>query len=327
MDGKRIARVILIACAIVGGEDAAPTHLWAGTGSSGWSTWRRIQAPRPRGIISVIGVRGDLSGVLSNPSVLSSIPKPELFSFAERGLTKDVFGGLLYGQPLNDGKAGGLAVGAMYYNAGSLDLTYFDPTTKLETTKSVSGQSDVIGMVAYGVPVGNTLGLGITAKMGTSSVAEAVSAVAAALDLGGWWQSPVEGLSFGGGAQNLGISGAFIKSRESLPLIGALGAGYTRRMGEDMSWTVGVDANYLAPESRLLGQGGLEVGWRGFSVLGGYRFGKDTKDAQFTAGVGVRLKSLDFTYAFLPGRFLNDVHRIGLGYQFGTAKKSGTSSR
>lgn len=317
MDGKR--RLVRVRAGLASALLVFATLAEAGTGSSGWSTWRRVQAPRPRGIISVIGVRGDLSGVLSNPSVLSSIPKPELFSFAERGLTKDVFGGLLFGQPLNGGKAGGLAVGAMYYNAGSLDLTYFDPITKAETTKSVSGQSDVIGMIAYGVPVGNTLGLGITAKMGTSSVAEAVSAVAAALDLGGWWQSPVDGLSFGGGVQNLGISGAFIKSRESLPLIGSLGAGYTRRIGQDMSGTIGVDANYLAPESRVLGQTGLEIGWKGYSVLGGYRFG--AKDAQFTVGVGVRLGSIDFSYAFLPGRFLNDVHRIGLGYQFAASSK------
>lgn len=303
------ARIALLVAVVVGSQEAAPTRAEADAGGSGWGIFRRVWPPRPG---------GDLSAVFANPSVLSAMASPEIFTVGERGLLKDVAGVVLYGQPLKGGAAGGLAGGGVYYTAGSEEMTWFDPITKQEQKRSLVTQQDVVGLLAYGRPVGTQVGVGASVKVGRSTLAEAQSATAVAGDVGMRWRAPVAGLTLSGAVQNVGTSGAFLKTRETLPLAGSLGAAYTRGIAADWAGTVGVEGAYLVPESRMVGQAGLEVDWKSYGIFGGYRLG--VNDAALMVGAAARVAAFEVSYAFLPGRFLNDVHRVGLGYRFGHSK-------
>ncbi|MDI6641533.1 MAG: hypothetical protein QME68_04380 [Elusimicrobiota bacterium] len=100
-------------------------NVFAGTGSTGWIIFRKAQSPKPKPITAVCAVRGDLSGVLYNPSVLATIQQKEIFTLAELGLTEDKIAGIIYAHPLTNSKSA-VSIGALNYDAGKITLYWIE---------------------------------------------------------------------------------------------------------------------------------------------------------------------------------------------------------
>ncbi len=304
------------------------TSAWA-AGGSGWPIFRQPSAPRPSSLTATAGIEGDLSGALVNPASLCVLRGGKLETFGERGVGQDGLGGLLAAVPLAGGSGGVLAAGALYDTAGSMDLSWFDPVTKVEQKKTVSAQRDMVGLLSYARPLGRRFGVGATLKGGSSRIAEAMESTAWATDAGvlwrvftaqrgsagSWWQETIQDqLTVGASVRNLGKAGAFLKEDARLPTLGTLGVAYARR---SKSWavTAGVAGDYLLPESRWEGGAALEAGTPAVGVLAGYR--RAGPDGFWTLGGTVRLGRLEAAYAWQPSKFLVDAHRVSLAWQFG----------
>ncbi len=64
------------------------------TSRSGWWIFRRTQSAKSKPITAVMSVRGDLSGIFYNPSIIATMKQKELFLMTELGPVSDSFSGL-----------------------------------------------------------------------------------------------------------------------------------------------------------------------------------------------------------------------------------------
>lgn len=255
-----------------------------------------------------MAARGDLSGVFYNPAVIAPNTKKEIFFLSENGFSGDVFGGVVYGQPL---KKSVIAAGFVYYDAGKMELSWLEGGD-IET-KEVSAQVDNLGLVTYATNLGEKLCLGMTLKAATSRLFEKANATAVALDLGAQYLSPIKDLGISFAVQNLGSATAFVDKSNPLPLSVLLGAGYSREMGKYFM-TGGIDFTYLFEDQSLTPEVGIEFGMGLVSVNAGYIF--NVEEAVMHVGFTYMKESYDFAYSFVPGTYLGSTQRVSLGFRF-----------
>ncbi|MDI6642116.1 MAG: hypothetical protein QME68_07400 [Elusimicrobiota bacterium] len=286
--------------------------VFAQKASTGWWIFRRAQSIKPKAITAVAAVRGDLSGVFYNPSILGTLQEREIFMLTELGLAKDTFGGLLYGQPLKIGKGSGISAGVVYYDAGKETLYYMEGGK--EEKREVTVQRDILGIVSYGQKFSESILAGATVKFANSNIAEIKSANAYAGDLGVIFiPSVVEGLTLSLVGQNLGFSTKFINKAEELPMSVWFGTSYTKKLGNSYL-CFGAELPYIIKEQRTLSSIGIEYGTGQFAVNLGYRFGAE--DALLHLGFDITVSNFDFGYAFIPATYLYHTHRLNIGYRF-----------
>jgi|GEM_PF-2896238 len=283
-------------------------------GKTGWWILRRPQSTKPKPLTAVAGIRGDLSGVLYNSSVLSTIEQREVFLMTELGLANDSFGGILYGQPLRIGNiiSGGFSVGFIYYDAGKEKLYYVENNQERE--QEVPLQRDVLVLASYGQRVTGSIFAGATVKYANSSIVQAVSASAYAADLGMIYLPPVERLVVSLGLQNLGLTTKFVDKAEKMPTSLWCGVSYLKGITGSSYLCVGLELPYIIGEGKVMPSVGIEYSIGQFAVNLGYRFG--AQDPLFHAGVGFSTARFDFGYAFLPARYLSHTHRLSVGFRF-----------
>ena len=279
-------------------------------GKTGWSIFRKARSPKFKSITvtPVMAVRGDLSGVFYNPAILALNMHKEIFFFSEMGLVNDVFGGIVYGHPLEKSSIAG---GFIYYNAGKMYLNWLEDGDL--KTEEVTAQSDILGIVSYGRMFTEKLSLGAILKFASSSLFGRESAAAFAADIGTLYFPPIENLSICGAIQNLGTSSKFVEKSNPLPFSAFLALGYF--LGFNKFYvTPGVDITYLIAEERTIPEIGFEAGVNPISINLGYRF---SDEANWHFGFTFFHQRFDIAYAFLPGVYLKPTHRISIGYRFG----------
>lgn len=279
----------------------------AKTGLSGWWIFRRPQSTTPKALVTVAAVRGDLSGVIYNPSLCATMNQREVFFFSEIGIGDDAFGGLLYGQPL--GSNSGVAVGVVHYDSGRVLLSWSE--NGVLKSREVTAQRDTLGTISYGREL-NRFFVGATLKFATSTIAEKNSAQAYAMDLGSVFQ-PREDLWLSLVGQNIGFSTEFKRRREELPTSLSLGGSYLIRV-KGRGLNLNTELPYIIIEKRLTPSVGLGFITDIVSVNLGYRF--NVEEAILHIGAGISLKGIDLGYAFIPGRYLPNTHRLTVGYRF-----------
>lgn len=289
------------------------TQAWAGTGSSGWWIFRRPQPAKPKALVSVAAVRGDLGGIFYNPAMLGTIQQREVYFLTESGMMKDdTFGTTLYGHPLKESNAG-VAAGFVYYSAGQTTLSYLDANGQLQE-RTVKVQEDMMGMVSYGKQYRQDICIGATFKYAQSTIAELRTANSYAVDLGMLYATRFEGLTLSAAAQNIGTSSKFINKAEKLPMAVSAGGLYSKPLGKG-TVGLGLDLQYLLEESRALPQLGVEYAMGMFSVNAGYKM--NVEDSMISFGFGaVVSNSIDLNYAFVPSTYLSQTHRFSIGYRF-----------
>ncbi len=290
---------------------ALPGTLSAGTGRTGWVIMRKARSAKfkPVATTPVMAVRGDLSGVFYNPAVLALNPSRELFLLSEIGMADDTFAGAVYGHPVTYGS---WAAGIIYYDAGDMELSWFDGAGFQSET--VKAQRDIMAMLSYGFRYTPRLSAGITLKAASSELFERASAGALALDAGIIYEPErVGNLSLAAAVQNIGTSTEFINKANPLPSAAHAGGAYWMDIGTYYI-TPGFDITFIFKEDRFIPELGFEAGTGPVSFNTGLRM--DVDEAAWHFGLTWLQESYDIAYAYLPGGNLDPVHRVSIGYRF-----------
>ncbi|OGS20156.1 MAG: hypothetical protein A2252_10930 [Elusimicrobia bacterium RIFOXYA2_FULL_39_19] len=286
------------------------SNCFAEVGQAGWQILRKPQSARPQAINNSVYMKSDLSGVFYNSAVLGTLKSKEAFFISETGASNDMFGGVLYGTPV--GEKSGLCAGALYYDAGKMDLFWMEGTT--EHTRTVTSQRDVLAIIAYGKHFSDRLYTGITVKYANSNIAETQEAVAYAGDIGLIYVVNSK-INVSVSGQNIGSSSKFITKAEELPTTASAGISYFSINNENSYLAFGVEVPYIIKEGRVTPNLAVEycLGKIAFDI--GYKL--NVEESQLQAGLSFGInRNMNFSYAFLPARYLAHTHRLNLGVKF-----------
>lgn len=294
--------------------------------AAGAVTLRRSTSPRASGLAEAYGaVAGGVASLSTNPAGLSGAATPRLETAFTSGVSDDTFGFIGWGQPL---KTGVLAAGLTYYDAGKVDLRFANGTTSSRTAAR-----DMVGQLAYALPLGGGLSAGAAAKYYKFELAQEARAGGAAFDFGAQWKTPARGLSFGAAARNLGAAVKFESESDPLPAEFRGGAAWSIPIGTVAQSSVEGSADTYVAATRLqLSADGVKVrDESAFAAAGaelavdfgpnttvsirtGWRFNVPSDRLNFGLGVVEGRFTLD--YAMTDKRDLGQVHNVGVGVRF-----------
>jgi len=282
--------------------------LWAkGAGTSGAIILDQPVGARACGMAEAYTAVGGEIGVLHyNPAGLISLTNRQASFTYQRGLADDNFMSLLYGQPT---RLGVFAGAFSYYTAGDIELIDLDGN---EST--VKAEQDFVVLAGFARKFLKNLPTGINLKVISSTLVEAESGIAFAIDFGGLYHPPIEGLDIGLAIRNLGTKLKFISEGDSLPLTICVGGAYRRSFG-DKKILASIDLPFLVYEQKLTPALGVELDWRDM-VQGriGYKFNSD--DTGLALGMGFTYQRYIINYAFGLANRLENAHRVSLGVRF-----------
>ncbi|MCX7716487.1 MAG: hypothetical protein N2Z73_03630 [Endomicrobia bacterium] len=282
------------------------TFLESSAGKTGWLIFRKIQSPKPKPLTTVAAIRGDISGVLYNPSILATIQQKEIFTIGEIGIIGDNLLGLIYGHPF--GKSG-IASGILNYNLGKEKIYWIEAGE--EKSDEITLQNDYLGFISYGRYLSDNISLGVTAKFATTKLVEAINSSAYCIDIGGSYFYKNFGISLV--IQNIGKSEKFIEKEEKLPSSIYITLGYSGRINV-YNYIFGFDIPYIIDERRVIPGVGIEIGREPLSIFFGYRI--NVSESVFNIGLTLTLKNFDIGYTYIPNIWLNPSHRVSLGFKF-----------
>ena len=209
---------------------------------------------------------------------------------------------------------GGLAASVDYLDLGSVDAY----TVGANNTPIANGSLHPYAYTAslgLGRELWKGLALGVSAKM-LGQYLGSSTGLAAALDLGGQWQTPLKGLALGLAARNIGTP----LEGSALPIHLRSGLSYalplasrqaSMRLAADLGW----NADSQDAPSLSLGEDFWPT--RTFAIRAGYQFGNDQVPTGFTAGLGLRHAMLQLDYAYDARSSFSAVHQMSLTIDLG----------
>jgi len=284
------------------------TGLWAkGAGTSGGIILEQPVGARACGMAEAYtAVGGEIGALHYNPAGLISLGSREVSFTYQRGLADDTFMTLLYGQPTPVGVFGGAF---SYYTVGDIDLIDLDGN---EWT--AKAEQDFVVTAGFARRFLDNLPLGMNLKIISSKLVEAESGTAFAVDLGGLYHPPVEGLDIGLAIRNLGTKLKFLDESDSLPLTISVGSAYQRSLG-NQKILMSVDFPVRVYDQKITPALGFEFDWREM-IQGriGYRFNVD--DIGLALGMGFSYQNYLINYAFGLANRLENAHRVSLAVRF-----------
>jgi len=282
--------------------------LWAkGAGTSGAIVLQQPVGARAAGMAEAYtAVGGEICVLHYNPASLISLSGREAAFSYQRGLADDSFMNLLYGQPTSVGVFAGAF---SYYTAGDIDLIDLDGN---EWT--AKAEQDFVILAGFARKFVENLPMGINVKILSSRLVEVKTGTAFAIDLGGLYYTPIEGLAGGLAIRNLGTTLRFLEESDSLPLTISVGAAYEKPFGSQKI-LLSADFPFLVYEQKVTPAVGFEFDWREM-VQGriGYRFNID--DTGLALGMGFSYQNYFINYAFGLADRLENGHRVSLGVRF-----------
>ncbi len=267
---------------------------------------------RPVGMAGAFtAVSDDANSLFWNPGGLSQITGPVVTS-TYRNYVAGIRGGYLaYIRP--QGETGSLGVGISYLNFGAIDKR-----DAQNTDLGSFSPSAVVPTLGYGLLLTETMAVGLGLKAIYQTI-DTVASLGAAVDVGGIYDTGVEGLKVGVVVQNAGLQVKTFREggdKEPLPLIVKLGASYQPvevvTLGLDLAKPVDNDFNFC-----------LGSEWRPSTMLavraGYYSVGSDLKTGEsgdvlggFSFGLGAGWKRYSLDYAVTPMVVLGLAHRVSL---------------
>ena len=259
-----------------------------------------------RGPLSVASRRPAVVSILSNPALPAKKPFRELNVVSESGYASDLFGGILYGTPI---KKGMVSAGILYYDAGTIELNWFENGTLVTEQKAL--ERDLMGIVSYARPVSRLLRAGISLKAARSEMVERETAYAVAVDAG-LAADYGENLSLSVAALNYGTGTAFLRRADPLP--SAISVACSRRFKAGpvrMSASAGA-FQHIA--ERVFYEAGLEIGYGVISLNAVCRCPSDEGSLRF--GLELLSGATLIGYSVMPGNALDTVHRLTVGIRF-----------
>lgn len=260
---------------------------------------------------SVTGFGGGAMSFWYNPAHLVRIENPECQVGYVNYVAGMHIGSLAYSHPLAADRA--LGAGIVYLNSGQMKRT--DPEGhELGTFSASFADLDIAGAIQATSDL--VVGLAVRGLYGSI---DTFFALGLAGNLGATYRLPVEGISCGFSANNLGAQlKAFQDGVDPLPMEFALGICYQPKPAVGLTLT-----GRKSISNRFNIRGGIE-GWvseylvlrAGYSSLGSDLAGNTGVDALagFAAGFGVRVRSYQVDYCFVPMAQLGLAHRIALSF-------------
>ncbi|MEW6516115.1 MAG: PorV/PorQ family protein [candidate division FCPU426 bacterium] len=275
----------------------------SGAGTSGGILLRQAVGARALGMGEAFaGVADDATALFWNPGGLSQVTGLQANATYQAGLAESAYEQILASYCLNN--LGTISLGLSLLQGGMVDLDNPDGTLK-----QVQSQSDVAFSAGFGANLTPALGLGLAVKMLNSTLAEEVSAMAVAADLGALLTIN-EQLTVGVVLQNAGTEIKYQEEGDPLPLTARLGAGYQVDLAEDHAGLLAVDLVKANDQDFSLNLG-AEYWYAGFLALRlGYKTGSDLEG--LTAGFGAHYQFLQFDYAFGLAQELSNTHKVSL---------------
>lgn len=292
--------------------------------AAGSPTLRRSLSARSAAMADAYSpVAGGLSSLSSNPAGLSAARRPQLDTTFTSGVLDDSFGFIGWGQPL---PLGTLAVGLSYYDAGKVDLRFTGGRIETRTA-----QRDMVGHLAWGLPLPGGLSVGATGKYYRFELAQEAKASGFAGDAGVQWNTPLKGLTLGAALQNAGPGVKFEADSDPLPLTTRGGASWSWRSrpaasSKEESLSSVTGTRFLASaeavktrDEALIGALGSELAMdfgptTSIALRAGWRLNSD--NARLTVGVGMSEGRFSLDYAMAEKRSLGQTHYAGLGVRF-----------
>lgn len=292
--------------------------------AAGSPTLRRSLSTRSAAMADAYSpVAGGLSSLSSNPAGLSAARRPQLDTTFTSGVLDDSFGFIGWAQPL---PLGTLAAGLSYYDAGKVDLRFTGGRIETRTA-----QRDMVGHLAWGLPLPGGLSVGATGKYYRFELAQEAKASGFAGDLGAQWKTPVPGLTLGAALQNAGPGVKFEVDSDPLPLTTRGGASWSWRSrpaasSKEESLSSVTGTRFLASaeavktrDEALIGALGSELAMdfgptTSIALRAGWRLNSD--NARLTVGVGMSEGRFSLDYAMAEKRSLGQTHYAGLGVRF-----------
>ncbi len=223
-----------------------------------------------------------------NPAALAQLSDSALTLSGQRGFFGEFAGQVLWAFPIANGA---LALGALYFDSGSITLNTSDGTTR-----TINAQQDLAGSISYARSLlVRTVG-GITVKGLHSKLFEAASANAVAVDFG-VQHHPYQAVKVGVAVQNLGTKLKYVNQTFELPAVIRGGAAVEWHAGgspsqknlfEGVLITV-VDTEYMFGDGLLTWRGGLEYLWKRMVALrAGIRLPSKEQLGGFSGGLGLK---------------------------------------
>jgi hypothetical protein len=293
-------------------------------GAAGSPTLRRSLSARSAAMADAYSpVAGGLSSLSTNPAGLAAARRPQLDTTFTSGVLDDSFGFLGWAQPL---PLGTLAAGLSYYDAGKVDLRYAGGRVESRTA-----QRDIVGHLAWGLPLPGGLSVGATAKHYRFELAQEAKASGFAADAGVQWKTPLKGLTLGAALQNAGPGVKFEVDSDPLPLTTRGGASWSWQSrpavsAKEESLSSVTGTRFLASaeavkvrDEAVIGALGTELAMdfgptTSIALRGGWRLNSD--HARLTVGVGMREGRFSLDYAMAEKRSLGQTHYAGFGVRF-----------
>ena len=249
--------------------------------------------------------RGDLSGVWCNPAVLAGLDGRHITAFYERRIAGDRHGGLMMSYPLGGGSLG---AHLLQYSSGDVELIRSDGETR-----TVTGQTDYVVGLSYGIQIGENLGTAVTVKMIRSTLAEEFTASSVSFDAGLIYGLPEDGLLCGVSLRNLGPDLEYRSEKEPLPRSIGFGASYRTSLGDD-HLVAAMDIVKIRGADFRQHIGFEYVLGNNIALRAGYRLGYDS--AGFTFGLGARVGGLELSHGVGLVQTFDNVHLFQISYRF-----------
>ncbi len=280
--------------------------------------WMNI-SPSPRGAGAGVAYYGILKGAnssLFNPAMPGLIKEREIKAHHGIMLSDIMYDSIAYLEP-RAGK-GSLSFIARYYATDKMQ----------EIREGEPGDTfmnyDIAVNIGYGLPVTDTLSLGVNLKGIQSSLAD-ISAQGIGADLGicGYpFKNTVCGLS----VHNISTPVSYRRTSEYLPFFISGGVSHTLKlMKGEVDLTFALGAKYMDYKELEIGFGIEHTAYNQFSIRAGYQYNNMENQlsfpANFSAGIGINIKGLLLDYAWVPYGEMGYTHRIGLGYRFSSKPK------
>ena len=286
-----------------------PSAFATSPGTTGANFLKMAVGARPVGMgEAFVAVADDANAIYWNPASLLGFRYKEITFMHNEGGEEIRYEFLSYGQPVEKLK-GGLGMSVCFLNVGNIE----GYTPEGIKTRELDFY-DLAFSLAYGCKITSNLGGGINLKVLQEKLDDQ-KAETYALDIGGLYQSPLEGLIFGVNIQNLGPKIKFIAEKEALPLNIKLGGAWKYKLlGNDL--TMALDLNIPQDNDILVNMGGEFWVHNSIALRIGYKSRDDLANG-LRLGLGLGVKGLSFDYAFSSRGNFEDSHRISITFRFG----------
>ncbi|MDI6735640.1 MAG: PorV/PorQ family protein [bacterium] len=255
-----------------------------------------------------VGVADDVNTINYNPAGLVQAGTISLTAMHNQWLQSIKYEYLGYAQRMWwDGVIGGSLA---YLHMGDIPGSRFSPGGGYEKADDFTAY-DACLTFSYAQPWSDGLSIGANFKIIYEKI-EKENASTIAFDLGAFYKTPIDNLSFGLCLQNLGSGLKFIKEKSDLPM--NLKGGVSAKL-LDERLLIALDANKPI-DNKINGRLGFEY-WLidTFAIRAGYRTDVDIGSG-FSGGIGLKLMNYQIDYGFAPYDELGDTHRISLRMDF-----------